>query len=196
MATCARIFDNNDDDKVKSESQYLEKIADDLVVTGSVPLCQHSSQHQPDQRADIITAKNSSLQCTTSACWHYERNNWNLIWKHADIIDNSSQKINTSLQCKMWIYDKSHQPTLLSPSQLLSTNNLPPLLSAPFDHSGVVRRVVIVVGDLVTTILIIILPSLSLSSGYNLWKLKTESGEDCAITVLHCFKVENKQLKM
>ena len=54
MATCARIFDNDDDDKVKSESQYLEKIADDLVVTGSVPLCQHSSQHQPDQRADII----------------------------------------------------------------------------------------------------------------------------------------------
>ena len=57
MATCARIFDNDDDDKAKSESQCLEKIADDLVVTGSVPLCQHSSQHQPDQRADIITAK-------------------------------------------------------------------------------------------------------------------------------------------
>ena len=51
--------DNDDDDKVKSASQYLEKIADDLVVTGSVPLCQHSSQRQPDQRADII---DNSLQ--------------------------------------------------------------------------------------------------------------------------------------
>ena len=105
-------------------------------------------------------------------------------------------KKNTSLQCEMWMYDKSHQPMLLSPSQLLPTNYLPPLFSAPLDHSGVVRRVVIVVGNLVTTMIIIILPSLSLSSGYNLWKLKTESGEDCVITVLHCLKIENKQLKM
>ena len=100
----------------------------------------------------LLLQKSTSLQqYTTSACWHYERNNWNLIWKHADIIDNSSQKINTSLQ---WIYEKSHQPTLLSPSQLLPPNNLPPLISPPLDHSGVVRRVVIVVGNLVTIIII------------------------------------------
>ena len=52
------------------------------------------------------------------------------------------------------MYDKSHQPMLLSPSQLLPTNYLPPLFSAPLDHSGVVRRVVIVVGNLVTIIII------------------------------------------